>query len=70
MYSTIARTNLVNFKLNHYRPPPLLAEAIVIEFIVMFLAVFLGTAASSRITRNRSKKKPWQMGVTKSAWER
>ena len=34
-------------------------------------AAFLGAAASSRITRNRSKKKPkWQMGVTKSAWER
>ena len=43
----------------------------MMEFIVVFLAAFLGAAASSRITRNRSKKKPkWQMGVTKPSWER
>ena len=43
----------------------------MVEFIVVFLAAFLGAAAAYQIPRNRSKKKPkWQMGVTKSAWER
>ena len=43
----------------------------MLEFIGVFLAAFLGCAAAYLITRNRSKKNPkWQMGVTKSAWER